>query len=693
MVITTSNPAARTAIVSARIGSLLVVLAAAAVLVGWLNRIPALTSLYLPGPTLKTNAALALVCGALANLVLTTANVRRKRWRVVACALGLVPLVIGALTLSEHVAGWDLGIDQVIATEPPGEPGTTSPNRMGLVASIVNVLLGMSLLYVASGSSGRRVRSHFLAFVACILVLLPLIGYAYGFDELFALARYVGMSLVNALALLTLAMAVQAGQPNAGLMALICREDEVGVFARRMLPAAILLPFGSGWVLARTVGHGLVDAPFAISAMSLVLIILMAGVIWHTGKQLVLSLDSRAASERALAESERTLRNTDQQKTEFLATLSHELRNPLAPIRFAVELLAGPPPIAERARQTIERQVRHLTRLIDDLLDLTRINRNKLELHVRPSELRQLVSDALDAVSNDISAARHQLEIDLPSQPVWLHVDPDRVVQMLVNLLNNATRYSEPGGKIVVGATVKSSDVTLIVRDSGHGLEAADLQRVFDRFVQIGKTRQGGLGIGLALVKALAELHGGSVEARSEGPGRGAEFRVRLPRAAQAPQTVTEHEGLTIPPCRILVVDDNRDAADMLGRLLATRGHRVLVAYDGEEALRESPAFKPQIGFLDIGMPGMDGYQLAGALRRDPHTRDAFLVAITGWGQAEDRRRALAAGFDAHLTKPADPEQLTALLAARFAVPPDAAARPAAPDEHRLTSGDAGSHV
>ena len=471
---------------------------------------------------------------------------------------------------------------------------------------------------------------------------------------------------MNAVALFVLALAVQAGRPDTGLALLFCREDEVGVFARRMLPAAVLLPFGIGWVLARQFGAGHVDAPFAISTMALVLIVLMAGVIWRTGTQLVLSLDARAATERALAESERTLRETDQQKTEFLATLSHELRNPLAPIRFAVELLNGPPPAAESARRTIERQVQHLTRLIDDLLDLTRITRDKLELHVRPSELRQLVNDAVNAVSSEIKRAGHKLEIDLPPQPVWLNVDPDRVVQMLVNLLTNATRYSEPGGRIRVATTAADGDVTIHVRDSGHGIAAVDLDRVFERFVQVGETRHGGLGIGLALVKALAELHGGSVRARSAGRGKGSEFRLRLPRAAAPDAGAAAGDDPAMPSCRILVVDDNRDAADMLSRLLTASGHSVRLAYDGEEALRQAIAFNPQVGLLDIGMPEMNGYELAARLREHTQLRELFLVAITGWGQEEDRQRAMSAGFDAHLTKPADPVEIARLLAARF---------------------------
>jgi signal transduction histidine kinase/CheY-like chemotaxis protein len=661
---TASAALAKRAVVIARITSALVAAAAIAVLVGWLRDMPELTSLYLVGPTVKTNAALAILFGALGNILLISAGARRP-WRLAGYAAATVPTVLGALTLSEHLGGWDLGIDQVIATEAAGALATMSPNRMGPPASTANLLLGLALLLGSSRSARWRTLSQSLSILTCGIALLPLMGYAYGFSELYGVARYTGIALINAIALLALALAVQAGRPDVGLASLVCREDEVGMFARRMLPASILLPFGIGWVLARGYNARSVDAPFAISTMALVLIILMAGVIWRIGTQLVLLLDARAATERALAESERTLREADQQKTEFLATLSHELRNPLAPIRFAVELLNGPS--AATARQTIERQVQHLTRLIDDLLDLTRISRNKLELHVRPSDLRQLVSDAIDAVSSEIKRSQHELEVDLPSEAVWLNVDPDRIVQMLVNLLTNAIRYSEPGGKIRVGTTVDDADVTIAVRDTGHGIAAVDLDRVFDRFVQVGQTRHGGLGIGLALVKALAELHGGSVRARSAGRGKGSEFRLRLPRAA-GPPTAPAAEDLPMPVCRILVVDDNRDAADMLGGLLTASGHNVQVAYDGESALRQAAAFRPQAGLFDIGMSGMDGYQLAKRLRGDPQLRDLFLIAITGWGQEEDRRRALSAGFDAHLTKPADPAEIAKLLAARFPI-------------------------
>jgi signal transduction histidine kinase/CheY-like chemotaxis protein len=663
-----ANPFAARSLGFAKAASTVVAAAGLLVVVGWLWEIPRLTALYLPGPTLKTNAALALTCGALANLLLISSPAPRRR--IAAGALAAIPAVIGALTLSQHVVGWDLGIDQVLATEPAGAEATMSPNRMGPIASSSNMLLGIALVLAHSRSSRMRAISNAITSAVCITALLPLIGYAYGFSELYGIAQYTGIAMVTAVAILTLALAIQAGRPDVGLVSYICREDEVGLLARRLMPAAVGLPFGLGWLLARLLGAGLFDTPFALSAMSLVLIVLLVTLIWRTSMQLAVLLEARAETERALSESERSLRDADRQKTEFLATLSHELRNPLAPIRFAVELLNGPPSSAERARNTIDRQVQHLTRLIDDLLDLTRITRNKLELHVRPCDLRLLVHEAVDGVANEMARARHELEIDLPGYAVWLQVDPERAVQMLVNLLTNATRYSDPEGKIRIAAVVDRSDVTVSVRDSGHGIARADLDRVFERFVQVGKTQHGGLGIGLALVRALAELHGGSAEAYSEGPGRGSEFRLRLPRATSPAVEARAPDRLEVPSRRILVVDDNRDAADMLNSLLSSSGHEVVVAYSGEEALERAVEFKPQVGLLDIGMAGMDGYQLARRLRGDSQLPELFLVAITGWGQEEDRRRALAAGFDAHLTKPADPLAITTLLASRFSPAP-----------------------
>lgn len=651
------------AVAAARVASLLVIAVGLAILAGWYFHEQGLKALYLPGPTVKTNAALCLAIAALANLILISARERRS-WRALGIVSACVPMVIGALTLSQHVAGWDLGIDQMLASEPPGALGTASPNRMGPPASTTFVLLGLAMLMGESRSARRRWLGQAIALTACAIPVLPLLGYAYGYSQLYALARYTGIALSTALGLLVLGLAVLAGRPRQGFAALLCRADEVGTLGRRLLPPAILLPFGLGWLMAHLLRAKIIDGAFAISAMSLVLLAGMATLIWRTGRRLAASLDARLAAERELSEKARALREADAQKSEFMATLSHELRNPLAPIRFALDLLDSPPPTGERARITIRRQVQHLTRLIDDLLDLTRITRNKLQLQLKPVALADAITDALDATAGELARGGQRLALAVPETPLWLHADADRVVQILTNLLNNAVRHTDAKGTITLGATDDTTHVTIYVRDTGAGIQASNLERVFDSFVQVGESRHGGLGIGLALVKGLAELHGGAVQALSEGLGRGSEFRVRLPRA-DAPAAAAENpaQAPPAPRQRVLVVDDNRDAADLLGNLLADLGHDVLVAYDGADALRRAPAFDPAIALLDIGMPGMNGYELAAELRRTPSTAGMLLIAITGWGQDEDRRRAFASGFDAHLTKPADLDRITALIA------------------------------
>jgi signal transduction histidine kinase/CheY-like chemotaxis protein len=666
--------------------SLLVAAAGVIVVAAWLLHVPAVTSMS-NGTNIKTNTGVCLAAIGLGNWILLSAQDWRAR--LAGQALALCAGLIGALTLSQHLVGWNLGIDQLIATEAPGSFATVSPNRMGPPASLASLLLGLALLTLDRPWPRLRRTGLACAAATCALTILPIMGFAYGLTMLYAVARLTGISPITAIALLLLGLAVQMGRPGMGLTAILCREDEIGRSSRRLAAAGIALPFALGWILARLHLAGIVDAPFAISTMALVLIAILAGLIWRTGTELARAADRRAATERALSLSEAELRAADQQKTEFLATLSHELRNPLAPIRFALELLDGPPATAAKARETVARQVTHLTRLVDDLLDLTRITRNQLELHPRACDLRQLVTDAVDGVAAEIAKARHRVDLELPAEPVWLQVDGDRVIQLLVNLLTNASRHSDPGGHITIAAAADREAVTIAVRDGGHGIAAADLERVFDRFVQVGDKRRGGLGLGLALVKTVAELHGGSVEARSGGRGQGAEFRVRLPRAAAPPAAEPPPDRPQPQTCAILVVDDNRDAADMLAGLLRLQGHHATVAYGGAEALRQAALAPFDAGLIDVGMPDMDGCALAQRLRADPGLRGMFLVAITGWGQEEDRRRALAAGFDAHMTKPAEPEALAALLAGRFA--PRAAAASAAPSASAEPAASAAS--
>jgi PAS domain S-box-containing protein len=358
----------------------------------------------------------------------------------------------------------------------------------------------------------------------------------------------------------------------------------------------------------------------------------------------------------------------DRRKSEFLATLSHELRNPLAPIRYALELLAGSaePQDQARAREVIDRQLRHLVRLVDDLLDVTRIASNKLQLRRQVVRLDGIVQQAVESSAPSFERGRQRFSVVAPPPDVWVDADPDRMVQVLTNLLNNAAKFTQVGGLVRLETCADDLEIRMSVSDTGIGLGASDVSRIFNMFVQVGDADQEGLGIGLALVKGTVELHGGTVMAASDGPGKGSTFTVVLPRAP-APQLRTGTEAPQVPSRRrrVLVVDDNLDAAEMMRCLLELQGHQVAVAHDGPSALVAAASFRPEVGLFDIGLPGLDGYELATRLRENPETAGMFLVAVTGWGHVADRQRSRAHGFDAHLTKPADPDVLLALIAQR----------------------------
>jgi PAS domain S-box-containing protein len=374
---------------------------------------------------------------------------------------------------------------------------------------------------------------------------------------------------------------------------------------------------------------------------------------------------------------ENTLREADRRKDEFLATLAHELRNPLAAIRFALNVLqrqTAAEPADDRPLRVIDRQVSHLVRLIDDLLDVSRLTRNKVQLRTRRVTLDAVLDDTVDAISPLAHAAGHVLDVRRPPHPVWLEADPDRLAQVFVNLITNAVKFTPPPGRITVSVEPVGSAVTVRVIDTGVGFSREAQSRLFEMFHQEDDSLErstGGLGIGLTLARALIVMHGGRIEARSEGVGLGAEFIVTLPCARQLPHTDDDGRAAGVrgqpasgAPLRVLIVDDNRDAADMLQMFVTTSGHEAVTAHDGRSALAQAAAFRPQLILLDIGLPGMSGYEVARAIRGQNDMRDVYLTAITGWGQDEDRHRAREAGFDNHLTKPVNPSVLDNLLSA-----------------------------
>jgi PAS domain S-box-containing protein len=366
------------------------------------------------------------------------------------------------------------------------------------------------------------------------------------------------------------------------------------------------------------------------------------------------------------------LREADRRKDEFLATLAHELRNPLAPIRNAVELLRraeADVAIRERARGMMERQLAQMVRLIDDLLDVSRISRGKVRLRRERVELAVVVRSALESVRPLVEARAHELTVTLPNDAVYLDADPTRLAQVIANLLNNAAKYTEKRGHIWLTAERQGREAVVSVRDNGIGLAPEDLSQIFEVFAQVDpalERSQSGLGIGLSLVRGLIQLHGGTVEAHSAGKGTGSEFIVRLPVAEPPASTRDNDAGQTnsaLPPLRILVADDSRDAADSLSLMLRVQGHDVKTTYDGLEAVQAAATFRPEVALLDIGMPNLNGYDAARQLRAAPWGREVLLVAMTGWGKEEDKRRAAEAGFDHHLTKPVEPAALEGVLA------------------------------
>ena len=384
------------------------------------------------------------------------------------------------------------------------------------------------------------------------------------------------------------------------------------------------------------------------------------------------ALIAAAETAKVLESRGQALRDADRRKDEFLATLAHELRGPMAPIRNAVELLRvrpGADEIAITARDIIGRQVEHMRRLVDDLLDVARITRGAIQLLRQPVDVALIVQEALEATRPLVEKAGMRLHVTMANERLQVNADRTRLVQVLSNLLANATKFTPRGGNAWLTVRREETWASIEVRDDGAGIEASDLTHIFDMFSRPGAGSERaaeGLGIGLALVRGLVEQHGGTVLAASAGRGKGATFTVRLPLFADSEVRHTQADAAPAAvsrSCRILVADDSRDTAATLAQLLRLKGHEVLVAHDGVEALEIASREKPQVALLDLGMPRMSGYELAGRIRAEAWGSNMLLVAVSGWGQQHDRERAAKAGFDVHLTKPADPAQLDAILA------------------------------
>lgn len=458
----------------------------------------------------------------------------------------------------------------------------------------------------------------------------------------------------------------------------------VGIVAVICLVRSILLPVRHLVEGTTTVGAG--DLSYRIPRPGRDELGTLARNFNHMVERLAATTVSKERLEHSEAEllrANEALKEADQRKNDFIAMLGHELRNPLAAIANATALLCAPdagPVVVGRAKSSLERQVRHMARLIEDLLDVSRLTRSKVSLHRQTTDARTLIEHAAQLLAPHLESRHQHLSLTLPAEPVWVDVDPVRMEQVLGNLLSNASKYTDTHGQVAVSlwrepgddAAAGASRAVIQVRDNGVGIAPEMLGSVFEVFAQADRTldrSEGGLGLGLTLVRSLVEMHGGSVEAHSEGPGRGSEFTIRLPLATtptigSRPPSASSATAARAPVAApVLVIDDNVDAAETLVDLLELWGYPARMAHDGPTGLALAREFKPQIVLLDLGLPGMDGYEVARALRAEPALEGLKLIAVTGYGQEEDRQRSAEAGFDYHLTKPVEPVTLHALIA------------------------------
>lgn len=484
-----------------------------------------------------------------------------------------------------------------------------------------------------------------------------LLGYLFGAERFYTIPWLTVIALPTATLLLAIAIALIMSVPEHDPMLLLRESSGAGALARITLPGLLLLIPVVLWLRVRGYEAGFYDLGTGLALVAVALMITATAGLW--------------VALRIVRRHEQTLQQADRRKDLFLATLAHELRNPLAPLRNAIEVqrrAGGDLRIIETARATMERQVGQLVRLVDDLLDTSRITAGKLQLEKTRVALADVLKIAVETAKPLIEAGKQELTIQISQRAIFVHADPTRLAQVFANLLNNSAKYTGAGGHIWLTAEALRGEAVITVRDTGIGIAKTDLARVFDLFTQAApglERSKSGLGIGLSLVKGIVERHGGTIEATSSGPGKGSEFIVRLPilPSVAAADACADEPPRHVMGRRIVVVDDLQDAADSLATMLRMMGHEARTAYDGADAVQVAMAFKPEVVFLDIGLPKMNGYEAARSIRAQLGAARVILVALTGWGQEHDRRNAADAGFDHHLTKPVDPHTVEALIA------------------------------
>ena len=618
------------------------------------------------GIAIQPNAGIAVVAAALAVLMLWGGFPRMAR------ALGVLTAAIGGTVLFEYASSIDLGIDQLfLFGRTWGNRLVLVPGRMGPPGALSWTMIGLAIVLASARSRPwARALAPLVALVATAIASLALIGYLYGASALYTVPSVTVIAWQTATFILATSIGVVLSVPEHAPVRLLEDETAAGALTRRVFPAVIVVPVVLGMFRLWGEQAGLYDLAFGTAIRTLAEIVLMSALLAWAANTISRQAHARQRAEEQLVES---LRDIDRRKNKFLATLAHELRNPLAPVRNAVVLLKSRTqrdPLIGRVTEVIERQVSLMARLMDDLLDIGRITNDRMELRRERVDLVTIVRDAVEMCQPLIHRSGHEISVMVPQPSIVVEADPARLGQVFGNLVNNACRYMAPKGQLWVTIERAGSDAVVTITDTGIGIPPEQLSSIFEMFSQVDRTNRthGGLGIGLHLVKRLIEMHGGEVSAHSDGPGLGSRFTVRLPAL---PESVTiEETPKPLPasspeprvPRRVLVVDDNTDNAELLKILLEDEGHETFMAHDGVEGLAAAERLRPDVVLMDLGLPRIDGFDACRRIREQPWGKQILVIAITGWGQDVDRRRSQEAGFDHHLVKPVDAQAISALM-------------------------------
>ena len=645
-------------------------------LLGWVWSVPRLIDWTDLGITVKTNAALCAIAAGTAVLLL---NARPHRGRTAAAsALAIVVAVVATATLSQHIFGWNLGLDTALFDEAVGARATAAPNRMGVPSSTSFLALSLALLALpyASARSTRVARA--LSLYAVLVSGVSLVGFTYGATALFDVATLTGIAAPTALILNSLGWAILALSLGHQPPSMILAPGPGGALARRLMPIAVLVPAVLGWVGVAAQHSNAIEPSLAFAGVTVATIVVLVSLILTVSRSVERSAASLAAGEAAMLEREREARTEAEQavrtKDDFIAMVSHELRTPLNSLMGWSQVLKMPAlDAADRAKaaQAIERGVRLQTRLVEDLIDVSAIVSGKLRLALEPVEIAPLVEAAVQGLAGAAAVKQVRVAANLdPSPGATLLGDPIRLQQVIANLLSNAIKFSAPGGEVTLSTEWRDDSLQIVVVDNGEGIGSDLLPLVFDRFRQADSSRTrkyGGLGLGLSIVKHLVELHGGTITVASAGAGQGATFTVLLPAGGPS----GEGRAITTRPLpgaptvdltgiTVLAVDDDADARELTVRLLRETGAVVTTAGSAPEALAMLSKTLPDVLVSDISMPGTDGYQFIGQVRACHGAVPA--IAVSAFSRADDRLRSMESGFDLHLAKPVDPAALAAAI-------------------------------